>query len=232
MKEEERAALSAYRKALDAKTSQPQQAWGRLVSKIEVGAHPLPVDLAVPRRRWWLVAALGVAAAAGIAVWRVPDFVPTRSEAGTTPDQAVMQVEDQPPLVSPSEPPPRTAAPPAAVEVLEVPRPEPPSVPNPKPEPKPKPKAEPTLDVVAEANAIRQVQEAVRDGRAAVALRLLRRYRSRFPTGALRDEAALLQADALCLDGDRDAARRAAQAFVRAHPGSPLAHRAEGICAH
>lgn len=228
MKEEEREALSAYRAALDVKISDPQPAWGRLVSKIEAGAHPLSVDLAVPRRPWWIAGALGVAAAAGLALWLVPGFQRSQSEAATTPPQAVMEADPEPPdvapPVTPTEPPTRIVTPPE-------PEPEPELVePEPAPTPKPTPKPAPTYDVVAEANAIRQVQEAVRDGRAKPALQLLRRYRARFPKGALRDEAALLQADALCLDGKRDAARRAAEAFVRSHPSSPLAQRAKGIC--
>ena len=226
MKQEEREALSAYRTALDAKTHDPQPAWGRLVSKIEAGAHPLSVDLVTPRRPWWIAGALGVAAAAGLALWLVPSFQRSQSEAVTSSPQAAMEADVEPevvaPPVAPSEPPTRVVTPPPAPEEPE---------PEPEPTPKPSRKPAPTYDVVAEANAIRQVQTAVRDGRAKPALQLLRRYRARFPKGALRDEAALLQADALCLDGKRDAARRAADAFVRAHPSSPLAQRAKGICA-
>ena len=87
-----------------------------------------------------------------------------------------------------------------------------------------------TQDVVAEAKALRAIRVSVRDQHADQALRLLRRYLSRFPTGVLRDEATLLRADALCLDGQQQEAREVAARFVRAHPSSPLTARAMDVC--
>lgn len=242
MNEEERVALAAYRRALDAKTPDPQPSWSRLVAKIEAGAHPLPVDLVAPRRPWWIPVAVGAAAAAVLAAWLLPGFERTQPATREASDQAAMAAEDEAPgavsqddarLVTPApieevppEPEPEAVPVPDAVPVPKV-------VPEPvaKPKRKPNPARDASFDVVAEANAIRRVQEAIRDGRAAAALKLLRRYRARFPKGTLRDEAALLQADALCLDGKAEAARKAAASFVRAHPSSPLTQRATGICA-
>ena len=85
-------------------------------------------------------------------------------------------------------------------------------------------------DVVAEAKALRAIRASIRDKHAEHALGLLRRYLSRFPVGALRAEATVLRADALCLDGQREKAREVAAAFVRTHPKSPLAARARGVC--
>lgn len=63
------------------------------------------------------------------------------------------------------------------------------------------------------------------------ALSILQEYARRFPRGALAPEAAVLRIEALVAAGDRPAATRAAQSFLRANPSSPYAQRIESLLA-
>jgi hypothetical protein len=63
------------------------------------------------------------------------------------------------------------------------------------------------------------------------ALTILQEYARRFPRGALAPEAAVLRIEALVAAGDRAAATRAAQSFLRANPSSPYAQRIESLLA-
>jgi hypothetical protein len=58
-------------------------------------------------------------------------------------------------------------------------------------------------------------------GQARAALAELDAYRRAHPRGVLAQEAALLRIEALSAAGDRDAARRHAERFLREHPNSP-----------
>ncbi|MCY1064479.1 hypothetical protein OV090_06890 [Nannocystis sp. RBIL2] len=85
-------------------------------------------------------------------------------------------------------------------------------------------------DALAEELAIvRAVNDSLAGGSAEQALARLDDYHRRFPAGALREEAAALRAVALCAAGRADGAS-AAEAFLRAHPGSLSAERVRRSC--
>jgi len=251
MNENERLALAAYRTSLGAK--QPEQArdWSRLVGKIEAGAQPLSVDLEPRRRRGWIAWGVGAAAAVLLAAWAWPRSEAAQGDEGSDASQAAYEVEGRASsaVARPQPEPVRgmgarpgpsiPGAPAAELEVVPDVIPQQPARPESDPmrrQPrigkgtKPVTEVSETQDVVAEAKALRAIRASLRDQHPGQALRLLRRYLSRFPTGALRDEATLLRADALCLDGQPERARDVAARFVRTHPKSPLTARARGVC--
>lgn len=78
---------------------------------------------------------------------------------------------------------------------------------------------------------IRAVNDALATGAAEQALARLDEHRRRFPAGALLEEAAALQAVALCAAGRGAAGTDAAAAFLSAHPGSLSAERVRRACA-
>ncbi|WP_434426222.1 hypothetical protein [Nannocystis pusilla] len=85
-------------------------------------------------------------------------------------------------------------------------------------------------DALAEELAIvRAVNDSLAGGGAEQALVRLDDYHRRFPAGALREEASALRAVALCAAGRADGAS-AAEAFLRAHPGSLSAERVRRSC--
>jgi hypothetical protein len=70
---------------------------------------------------------------------------------------------------------------------------------------------------------------AIAAGDPAKALSMLDGYSERFPRGAMAPEAAVLRVEALVAAGDRDAARRAGDAFLRSHPSSPYGPRIQSL---
>lgn len=70
-----------------------------------------------------------------------------------------------------------------------------------------------------------EARTALAQGDAARALSTLEGYARRFPRGVLAPEAAVLRIEALVAAGDRPAATRTAQSFLREHPASPYAQR-------
>lgn len=253
MNENERSALAAYRSSLGAKQPEPGRDWSRLLSKIEAGTQPMSVELEPPSRRRWIAWSLGAVAAVALAVWAWPRPEAAQGESTADASQAAYGAEERAPSgvantqrdpVQPMNPQPRSVPQPPVTDDEVVPEPvrgelsartaEP--VKRSKKAPPSGAEPESAADVpkpggvVEEAKALRTVRALIRDRKADEALRLLRRYFSRFPTGELRDEATLLRADALCMDGQREMARGVASGFVRAHPKSPLTARAQDVC--
>ncbi|MGH1343008.1 MAG: tetratricopeptide repeat protein [Nannocystales bacterium] len=254
MNENERAALAEYRGSLGRKQPEQDRDWARLVSKIEAGAQPLSVELEARPRRRWLPWGLGAAVAVLSAVWAWPEPEPADAAhrpggaqaaygAGEQTSSASVRSQSLPVRsVDPGRQPSTSGAP--SVEPDLPPAPVPALAPEARRgivdrrsrapasgrEVEPAAEVPKTHNVVAEAKALREIRAALRDQDGRHALGLLRRYRSRFPTGVLRDEATVLHADALCLDGQRERARTIAARFARSHPRSPLAGRARGLC--
>jgi hypothetical protein len=71
-----------------------------------------------------------------------------------------------------------------------------------------------------ETALLESVREALTASQADRALAGLDRYDARFPAGALREEAAVLRAEALLAAGRREDARRWAARFLESHPSS------------
>ena len=61
-------------------------------------------------------------------------------------------------------------------------------------------------------------------------LQLLEEHARRFPGGILAAERGLLEIEARCALGQRDAARQLATSYPRQFPGSPLVDRAATLC--
>jgi hypothetical protein len=74
-----------------------------------------------------------------------------------------------------------------------------------------------------------EARAALGAGDARGALALLDAYTRAHPHGSLALEAEIVRIDALARDGQRDLAKRRAEAFLRRHPKSVLAARARGF---
>ncbi|HEX8793809.1 MAG TPA: hypothetical protein VF765_22855 [Polyangiaceae bacterium] len=164
------------------------------------------------------------AATAAVALGRHDD-VRTRSELATTasqpaaaplPKPVVHQAPAAPlPSASPETPAtsaPATARPPAAI------LPEPAA-----------PTSEPSTRIGAELSTLDQARAALSAGNHARALSILDDYAMRFPHASMASEATVLRIEALVRAGDPAAARRVADAFLSANPGSPYADRVRSL---
>ncbi len=76
-----------------------------------------------------------------------------------------------------------------------------------------------------QVSAVDRARRALADGDAAGALRQLDDYESRFPRGALVEEAEVLRVESLLAQGDKSGAARVGGRFLAAHPDSPHAAR-------
>jgi hypothetical protein len=70
---------------------------------------------------------------------------------------------------------------------------------------------------------IDRAESALAAGNVSEALRLVNDYETRFPTGSLSQEAAVLRIEALSKQGKREEAAALANRFLAAHPSSPYA---------
>lgn len=84
--------------------------------------------------------------------------------------------------------------------------------------------------LAAEAESLARAQAALQRGEPDDALTVLTAHARRFPRGALREEHDALRAIALCAADRAREGRGEAQAFLRAHPTSPLAERVRTAC--
>lgn len=136
----------------------------------------------------------------------------------------------------------RHVAPPIRARVAAAPREEAPREASP-PDPSPSssaevmparsaPRVEPTASAKAERPSLAEevalldrAREAVASGDAGRALAALDDHTRRFPGGALGQEALVLRIEALSMRGDRAAATRLGESFLKSFPQSPLAPR-------
>jgi len=72
-----------------------------------------------------------------------------------------------------------------------------------------------------EVSAIESAHRALSDHEPESALRLLDRYRARFPAGALAPEETAMRAQALLAAGRRARAQALADSYLPTHPDSP-----------
>jgi RNA polymerase sigma-70 factor (ECF subfamily) len=75
-----------------------------------------------------------------------------------------------------------------------------------------------------------QAKLALKQGDAARTLELVREHARRFPASRMSDMRAVIEVDALCASGRRDAARARAEEIRTRHPGSSAAKRVEHAC--
>jgi hypothetical protein len=88
----------------------------------------------------------------------------------------------------------------------------------------------PRFDLAAELRLVRAASRALDRGDAQAALAQLQQYGARYPSGALRVEAAALRAMALCTAHAKGADLER-QHFLRDHASSALAERVKRACA-
>lgn len=131
---------------------------------------------------------------------------------------AVMPPAASTPVVSPRIVPTREPHPAAA----RVPPPATPPADTPAP-------ARAGARLAAETAALDDARTALREGHPASALHDLDVYTSAFPDGVLGQEASVLRIEALVRAGNRASARRLAQTFFRAFPGSPLTSQVRAL---
>jgi outer membrane protein assembly factor BamD (BamD/ComL family) len=85
-----------------------------------------------------------------------------------------------------------------------------------------------SADLAAELSAIDKARSALTGGDASGALSQLDSYSRSYPRGRLALEAEVLRIDALARSGQREAARKRAELFVRRYPNSVLKARVRG----
>lgn len=84
--------------------------------------------------------------------------------------------------------------------------------------------------IAAEAERLREVQHAIRDGQAARALESLELDDARFTRGALAQERSAARVQALCALGERDRAQAEVRRFEQRWPRSVLLARVRAQC--
>jgi outer membrane protein assembly factor BamD (BamD/ComL family) len=87
-----------------------------------------------------------------------------------------------------------------------------------------------SAELAEELANLRRVQEALRAGRGAEALRLLDAGSSRLDQGQLRQERLAAEVFAACQSGEVERARRAARRFLDENPATPSAARLQSSC--
>jgi hypothetical protein len=86
-----------------------------------------------------------------------------------------------------------------------------------------------SASISREIAAVDQVRTLVSKGQSSAALTALGKYRKEFPRGVLRQEATLLQIEALAKAGNLAAAREIGQRFLREHPRTPHEKRVRAL---
>ena len=135
------------------------------------------------------------------------------------------------PRPAPLEANPQVEPDPAGVPMV----PEPPGEAEPEPPVRPKvrkqtAKPDPKPSLQDELVLFKQAKRALDSGKANEAVSLLDRFAKEFPKGALRLEAQVLRAEALCAAGRTSAATKLRDRFVDRHPSNPLASRMRDVC--
>jgi hypothetical protein len=225
-----------------------ERAWVLMQQRLVGGPPPIDIEaesrLAVARARW-IATGIAIAAvlvvAVGVASWSAgwlagvdahpPAEAPystTRAEPSedtATAREPVIEVEPAPEV---SVPTPSTIAesdaPAKPVKATKSPRRA-----EPEPEP-PSTSAAKTTTLAAEMRLLGRANAALRSGDPAAALAVLDEHARDFARGQLAPEREYKRALALCELGRAAKARAVADAFVKAHPGSPLRSKAETVC--
>jgi hypothetical protein len=98
------------------------------------------------------------------------------------------------------------------------------------PVPSPTPSVPDSVTIDAEVAALRDANLLLRTHKPRDAVYALDAMDQKFGAGSLADARVLTRVLALCALGDGAAAQRAAEAFLRAHPGSPYTDRMRNAC--
>jgi hypothetical protein len=168
------------------------------------------------------MAILGVVAAGAVAAWLLIGRTHRGSPAASQPPSTPAQQEVVVAPVTPEAPGPTGVTPPT------------PEAPDPAAAPRAAhrataPSASASSDIREQIRLIDEARSAVTAHDAASALRALDQYRSKFPGGALDQEATVLRIEALDQKGDHAQAASMARAFLARNPASAHAKRLERI---
>jgi hypothetical protein len=141
---------------------------------------------------------------------------------------AIQQASEPAPLApvvaaAPVQQPTPRVLPPAEREVAPVTEDK--DEPRPLPAPKPEPRAPAASVLTAELGALDAARSRLSAGDGADALALLDDYSRTYPRGRLVLEAEVLRIDALAQTGQKAAATKRAEQFLKRHPKSVLASR-------
>ena len=227
------ALLTAERCAGEPSEVDQQRVWGALEGRL------VAAGTARPNGRWWrrgLVVAALVAGAGGLVgsgLGSEPATVETpvaiELPAPSRPRVVVPTVQSTPSAPGPApvavvedvQEPPRSKS----AEVVESTRPRrrvAPSLPAREPQP------DATSTLAEQLELIRAARQALEHGRASVAIGHVERYRSRFATGVLAEEAEGIATAARCAQGEDAAATR--EAFATRWPSSIHGKLVERFC--
>lgn len=248
-----RGLLAAYRAEEGLPAEVRARVWSRVDRSLHAEAAVVPTSGA-SHLRW---AALGLAvAAAGAAIWwggarlsSTPGAAASeapyrRDDARDGPHELEAKEPGRATVVGASTPAPRPAELPPASPPTQPSTPAAATTASPmQPDASASSRAQPTRSAARaaasaetsgladETELLRAAQSALARGDADHALALLDAGKRRFGAGVLAEERAAVQVFALCELGKRTRARREADAFAAAHPGSPLLSRVRSACA-
>lgn len=248
---EARDALAQFRASLDPSRDVAKAQWEAIVDRVEAEEAPGDAPAAARHGRWALAAAAAIAAGLVVwLATRVSD--PVEAGADQTPaamqsaDRATLSGNGTDAVPAPEE---ARADPPshddggvdeAVVDdvVADEPQADPATIRAPDAaddagptssahdhndtRARPKATADPLARLDAEVALVGQARRALGADDPERALRVLRKYARRHPGGAMAEEAALLEVQALCQLGDVSRWSKARDAFTRRYPDSPL----------
>jgi hypothetical protein len=233
-----------------------ERAWLLMQQRIVDGPAPIDIGTATVatagRARWIAIGvaiAAVVVAAAGLGSWRAgwladgdgrPAAEASYSTTRLDDTRSETTVREAEPSALPNDTVPVEPAPAVEVEGTPAPvavvKPETRSRPSKQPR---RPAADPasppspaakTTTLAAEMRLLAKANAAMQAGNPTGALAVLDEHARDFARGQLAPEREYKRAVALCELGRTDKARAIADAFVRAHPKSPLRAKAESVC--
>ncbi len=164
--------------------------------------------------------ALGAAVVAPIALWFAVAQPNAEHQPVLTPNVVQTQAPAAPAVAE--ERAPATSPAPAVTQLEDLP-----VLPSAAHSAAPSGADEPTL--ADEVKAIQRAKSALSAGNASGALKELDAYKASFPHGRLAQEATVLRIEALAASGNRSAAQKLGEAFLKSNEKSPYAARVRSV---
>ncbi len=168
------------------------------------------------------VLALGAAIAAPLALWFAVSQRGRAPQPVLKPNVVQTQAPAAAPVAVPQAPQPNPA--PAVTQLEDLP-----VLPSAARSAAPSTSNQPSL--ADEVKAIQRAKAALSAGNASGALKELDAYKQSFPRGSLSQEATVLRIEALAASGNRSAANKLGEAFLKNNEKSPYAARVRSVLA-
>jgi hypothetical protein len=146
--------------------------------------------------------------------------------ARSDPPKAPPPIASQSPELVPDPNSNTVSSPEVQLEAIAKSRAEPPPPPPPTLRPR---SIDTSTDLAEESALLAKARASLRSGDAGATKAVLRELDTRFPRGELRQEREVIQIEWLAGQGQKEAARKRARAFIAAHPSSPHAARLERL---